>query len=106
MDNLDDIKQWYIDRFGPEEIQQESSETIKSRSAEEADDDEGSETSESHEVCGIFTEPSTQLHPAEKMKFYFMNYRGNSCSRAIKSVMRRLVTVSLNCNICGCPVFS
>jgi hypothetical protein len=98
VDNIDEIKDWYMSKFGAEErgSQQQSGETPMSSKTPEANDNDSSETSDDDDVKGIFTQPATNLHPANRIKFAFINYRVNSCSRAIKSVMRRLVTVSIN----------
>jgi hypothetical protein len=93
-DKLQKLKEMYMRKYGEEEQgnQQQSGETPSSSKAAETNDDEGSETSDDDDVEGIFTHPAT----AEPIKFFFMNYSVNSCSRAIKSVMRRLVMVSFN----------
>jgi hypothetical protein len=96
-DNLDAIKEWYMSNFGAEEegSQQESGQAPVSTNKAEKNENDGTDESDEDDVEGIFTHPGTNVHPAEQMKFFFMNYRVNSCSRAIKSIMRRLVTVSL-----------
>jgi hypothetical protein len=89
----------------PSDDEESSEPSDDEESSEPSDDDDDSETSDD-DVKGIFTHPGTNLAQAERIKFAFMNYRVNSCSRAIKSVLKQLVTVSLIGNDWECIKFS